>query len=224
MTYSTKTRSNTPPGRYHVRQTLSHWKNRQKTNRRPKTEAKPCHALSSSEMTPAYAIGGVNHGPMPKLGSWLCCRLQLSWLPVNHSSEGDTQSCCIVIAAVIVGIAWKKCNEDTAPTSWSIIDSCTQLLGPCHGLCCRCRNWRRFSVAMWTSARQMKRKMVVSICEGVSESVSNLETLLHSCNWNWRRFSEGRSSSACPKKLIPVDCGSPYSAYRVEEGLSSLKV
>jgi len=48
MTYSTKTRSNTPPGRYHVRQTLSHWKTRQKTNRRQKTEdrkQKPNHAM-----------------------------------------------------------------------------------------------------------------------------------------------------------------------------------
>jgi len=51
MRYSTNTRSKTPPGRYQVHQTLSHWKNRQKTNRRQKTEPKPCHALSSSQPT-----------------------------------------------------------------------------------------------------------------------------------------------------------------------------
>jgi len=53
MTYSTKTRSNTPPGHYHVRQTLSLWKTdrKQTEDRRQKTEAKPCHALSSSQTT-----------------------------------------------------------------------------------------------------------------------------------------------------------------------------
>jgi len=299
MTYSTKTRSNTPPGRYHVRQTLSHWKtDRKQEDRRQKTEAKPCYALSSSQMTPAHAVGGVNHMPIPMLSSRLCCRLPLSWLPVNRSSEGDTQSCCIVI-----GIALKNCIEGTAPTSWSIVDSRTQPLGPNHGLCCRCRcrsrNWRRFSAAMFTSARQTKRKIVISllnarliagctvadarvveyvssmcrcqcrcrnwhnllyggasklethlrgdvnfrstnevevliiagssvadarVVEYVLVSVSKMETLLHSCNSNWRRFSVGRSSSASPRKLIPVDRGSPYSASRVEEGLSSLKV
>jgi len=62
------------------------------------------------------------------------------------------------------------------------------------------------------------------VVEYVSVSVSKLETLLHSCNSNWRRFPVGRSSSASPRKLIPVDRGSPYSASRVEEGLLSLKV
>jgi len=51
MTYSTMTQSNTPPRHYHIRQTLSHCKNWQKTNRRQKTEAKLCHALSSSHAT-----------------------------------------------------------------------------------------------------------------------------------------------------------------------------
>jgi hypothetical protein len=134
MTYSTMTRSNTPPGRYHVRQTLRHWKNRHKTHRRQKTEAKSFDALSSSEMTPTHAIGGVNHMPMPKLGSWLCCRLQLSWLRVNRSFEGDTQSWCILI-----GIALKNCIGGTAPTSRSIVDSRTQPLGPNHRVCCQCK-------------------------------------------------------------------------------------
>ena len=63
------------------------------------------------------------------------------------------------------------------------------------------------------------------VVEYVSVSVSKLETLLHSCNSNWRRFCEGHSSvSASPRELIPVEHGSPYSASRVEEGLSSLKV
>jgi len=113
----------------------------------------PCPELLRNDHSPAHAIGGVNHMLSPKLGSRLCCRLPLSWLPVNRSSEGDTQSCCIVI-----GIALKNCIEGTTPTSWSAVDSRTQPLGPNHGLCCRCRNWRRFSVAMWTSARQTKWK------------------------------------------------------------------
>jgi len=49
-------------------------------------------------------------------------------------------------------------------------------------------------------------------------SVSKLETILHSCNLIWGRFAVGRSSvSACPRKLIPVDRGSPYTATQVEE-------
>ena len=66
----------------------------------------------------------------------------------------------------------------------------------------------------------------MSVSVSVSVSVSKLETLLHDCNSNWRRFSLGRSSvSASPRKLsVPVDRGSPYSASRVEERLSSLKV
>jgi len=161
MTYSTKTRSNTPTGRYHVRQTLSHWKTRQKTNRRQKTEdrrqkteAKPCHALGSSQTTILPLM-------LPKLGSRLCCRLQLSWLPVSRSSEGDTQSCCIVIVLENIyypAVLAVYCIEGSAPTSSSVVDSRTQPLGPNHGLCCRCRNWRRFSMAMLTSARQTKWK------------------------------------------------------------------
>jgi hypothetical protein len=58
----------------------------------------------------------------------------------------------------------------------------------------------------------------------VPVSVSKLETLLHSCNSNWRCFSECRSSSASPSKHFPVCRGSPYSASQVEERLSSLTV
>jgi hypothetical protein len=43
MTYSPMTRSNTPPGRYHIRQTLSHWK---KTDRKQQDRRqKPNHAM-----------------------------------------------------------------------------------------------------------------------------------------------------------------------------------
>jgi len=50
MMYYMKTGSTTPPGRYHVRQTVSHWKNRQNPteDRRQKTEdrrQKPNHAM-----------------------------------------------------------------------------------------------------------------------------------------------------------------------------------
>ena len=58
----------------------------------------------------------------------------------------------------------------------------------------------------------------------VVKYVSKSETLLHSCNSNRRRVSIGRSSSASPRKLIPVDRGSPYAASWVVEGLSSLNV
>jgi len=102
-------------------------KHRQKTNRRQKTEAKPCQELRSSQTTILPLM-------LPKLGSQLCCRLQLSGPPVNHSSEGDTQS------------------------SWSVIDSCMQPLGRNHGLCSRCRTWWRFSMAMLTSAWETRWK------------------------------------------------------------------
>jgi hypothetical protein len=62
------------------------------------------------------------------------------------------------------------------------------------------------------------------VFEYVSVLVSKLETLLHSCISNCRHFSIGRCSLASPRKLIPVDRRSPYSASRVEEGLSSLRV
>jgi len=161
------TQSNTPPGHYHIHQTLSHWKTDRKQieDRRKMTEAKPCHALSSSQTT-AHAIGGVNHGPIPKLGSRSCCRLRLSWLPVNCSSEGDTQSCCIVIVLENIykpAVLAMYCIESTGPTSRNIIESHTPPLGPNHGWCCRCWNWRCFSVAMWTSAWQTKRNIVVSL-------------------------------------------------------------
>ena len=156
-----------------------------------------------------HAIGGVNHGPMPKLGRLLCCRLQLSWLPVSSSSEGEIQSCCIVIGIVVEHIYKPAvlamfCMECTAPTSWSVGDSRTQPLGPNHGLCCRCQNWRHFPMVMLTSARQTKQKIVGSlwntsaynliygggcsrsrvcacVCEGVPVSVScrNCHNLLY---------------------------------------------
>jgi len=127
-------------------------------DRRQKTKAKPCHALSSSQMTPSYAVGGVNHMPIPKCGSSLCCQLQLSWHPGNHSSKGDTQFWCIMI-----GIVLKNCIEGTAPTSWSIVGFHTQPLSPNHRLCCRCRNWRRFYLVTLTSAWQTKQKIVISL-------------------------------------------------------------
>jgi len=151
MTYSTKTWFNTHPGRYYVRQTLSHWKNRQKSIRGHKTKAKLCHALSSSKTTILSLM-------LPQLGRRLCRRLQLSGLPVNRSSEGDTQSCCIMICTAL-----KNCIEGTAPTSWSGIDSHTPPLGLNHGFCCWCQNWRRVYRAMLPSARQTKRKIIDSL-------------------------------------------------------------
>jgi len=90
------------------------------------------------------------------------------WHPVNRSCEGDTPSCCIVISIVVEHIykptlLAMHCIEGTAPTNWSVVNARTQPFGPNHWLCCRCRNWRRFTMAIWTSARQTKRKMIVSL-------------------------------------------------------------
>jgi len=176
MTYSTKTRSNTSAGCYHVRTTVSHRKNRQKTNGRQKPKGRsqtmPCPELLPTTILPLMplvasiiclflhsvvdcAVGfnchdfqstsspKVRHSPAgasfdsctQPLGSnhGLCCRLQLSWLPVNRSSEGDTQSCSIVI-----GITLNNSIEGTAPISWSVVDSRTQPLGSNHGFYWRC--------------------------------------------------------------------------------------
>jgi len=128
----------------------------------------PCLELLPNDHSPAHAIGDVDHMPTPKLSSWLCCWLPLSWLPVNRSSEGEAKSCCIVICISLENIHKPAvlavyCIEGTAPTSWSVIDSRTQPIRPNHGLCCRCRNWRLSSVAMLTSVRQTQWKIVISL-------------------------------------------------------------
>ena len=181
----------------------------------------PCPELLPNDHSPAHAIGGVNNMPIPKLGRRLCCRLQLSWLPVNRSSEGDTQSCCIVIGIVVEHI-YKPAVlvmyyiEGTAPTSWSVVDSHTQPLGPNDGLCCQCRNWRRFSVAMLTSARQTKWKIVISFLNTSAHNLLyggryvrtyakvclcryHVEIGITCCtvaHRNWRRFSVAMLTSA----------------------------
>jgi len=108
------------------------------TDNKPKTEDRsqtmPCPELLPNDHSTTHAIGGVKHMPSPMLSSRLCCRLPLSCLPVNRSSEGDSLP------------------------RWSVIDSHTLLLGPNHGLCCLCRNWRCFAGAMLTSAWQTKWK------------------------------------------------------------------
>jgi len=86
---------------------------------------------------------------LPKLGSRFYYLLQLSWLPVNHSMDGVSQSYYIVI-----GIALKNCIEGTAPTSCRTVDSHMQPLVPNLGLCCMCQNWRCYSIPILTSARQ----------------------------------------------------------------------
>ena len=60
------------------------------------------------------------------------------------------------------------------------------------------------------------------LLDGVGSS--KLKMLLQGCNSNWRRFSIGCSVLTSPRKLIPIEHGSPYSASQVEEALSSLKV
>jgi hypothetical protein len=52
----------------------------------------------------------------------------------------------------------------------------------------------------------------------VSVMLSKLETVRHSSNSNWRRFSEGCSSvSVSSREHIPIYRGSLYAASRVEE-------
>jgi hypothetical protein len=55
------------------------------------------------------------------------------------------------------------CIKGTAPTSWRVVDSCSQPLGPNHGLCCWCRNWRLFFMVMLTSTRQTKWMIVICL-------------------------------------------------------------
>jgi len=108
--------------------------------------------------------------PITTLGSPLCCQLPLCQLPVKFSSEGDTQSCCIMIGIMfhnkhkpaVLGV---YCVKSTAPTCWTIVDFHIQPLRPKHGLCCGCRNWRYFLVAMLTSARQTKLTIVLSLLD-----------------------------------------------------------
>jgi len=104
------------------------------TESKRKTVIKPCHTLSLSQMTLSDAVGGINGMPIPKRGGRLCCQLQLSWPPVNHSSNGNAQS------------------------SWSIIDSHTLLHGPNHALCCQRQHWRHLSVAIFSSIQLIKWK------------------------------------------------------------------
>jgi hypothetical protein len=151
MTYWTKTGSNTTPRHYHVHQTPSRWK----TDRK-QTEAKPCQALSSSQTTFLPVM-------LPMLSCRLWCWIWLSWLPVNRSSEGDTQACCIVI-----GIALKNSIEGTTPTSWSVVDSHMQRLSPNQGLCRPSRNCRLVSMVILNFAWQTKRKIGISFLNTIA--------------------------------------------------------
>jgi len=169
----------------------------------------------------------------PKLSSWLHCGVQLSWLPVNHSSEVDIHSC-----STVIGITLNNFINVTTTTRWSVVDSCTQPLSPNHGLCCVSQNWRLFSMVMVISAPWRKWKCwstflfqmqgpivdctVVDalVAERVSVSVSvlKLEMLLHRCSWNWRCCSIGHYSDlAGPRKLIPVHRGSVYTPSLLEK-------
>jgi len=59
----------------------------------------------------------------------------------------------------------------------------------------------------------------------VSVSVSILQIHPHSWNSNWSLCYVGlSSSSSSPRKLIPIDRGSPYATSRVEVGLLSWMV
>jgi hypothetical protein len=73
--------------------------------------------------------------------------------------------------------------KGTAPTSWSVVDSCSQPRGPNNGLFRQCQHWGSFSIAMLTSAQQAKRKIVVSISDARAQhrlycGMSKLEMLL----------------------------------------------
>jgi hypothetical protein len=88
----------------------------------------------------------------------LCCLLQWFWFPVDHFSNGDTQSCCIIIGDVNVVMEWMKCMEDIAPTSWRVIYLLMQPYGPNDVSCYLDRNWTHCCMAIQTSLRQIKWK------------------------------------------------------------------
>jgi len=93
MTYATKTRSNTPPGRYHVRQTLRDW-NTDKKQTDDRSQIMPCPEVLAKDHSPAHAIGGVNHMPIPSsvvdcAVGFSCLDLQSTAPPkVTHSPAG----------------------------------------------------------------------------------------------------------------------------------------
>jgi hypothetical protein len=147
------TRSNTHSWCYRVRQTPSHWKNRQKVHRRQK----PNHAMPWAPPKWLFSRSCF-------LTSVVDCDISFKCLDLQSAGHLMViQSCCIVITIDNIGILWKQCIEGTAPISREIFDSCLHPVGPNEGLCCECRcdveigitcctvvqlNWKRFYMAM----------------------------------------------------------------------------
>jgi len=140
-----------------VKHSATEKRDRKQAEERSQTTTYP--ELLPDNHSPAHAIGGINHMPIPRLGSRLCWRLQLSSLPVNRSSKGDTQACCTMIGIMVEhkykpAVLAVYCLEGTAPTSWSVIQSPTYPFSPNYGLCCQCRIWRLFCMGIFTSTQQ----------------------------------------------------------------------
>jgi len=121
-----------------------------------------------------------------------------------------------------------------------IISSYTQVVISCWTVAdARYWNWRHFSLATLTSASHTTlmcwwsypsemqglrascsvpdARLVENVSVSVSVLMWILKKLLHSCKLNWTLFWIHHSSSASPRKLIPVDHGSPYTDFRVED-------
>ena len=152
--------------------------------------------------SPTPAMRGGNHTPISELGSHLCCRFQLFWLPVNNSCNGYTQSCWIVIGIVLenifnIAVLAVYCIKGTAPSSWRISYSHMQPLGPNDGFCCRCwgQNWRCFCAAWMTNTWHTKQTI------DIYQLITSVHNLLYGGRYvhtyamvclhqygNWRHF------------------------------------
>jgi hypothetical protein len=209
MTYSTKTRSNTPPGCYHDRQTLSHWKtDRKHEDRRQKTEDRsqtmPCpellpnvtrscrwrrqsYAYSYARQSIVLAASTVLTSRQPLIQSWHTVLMYCDWYCIEQLYRryysNQLERCWFSYAAswsqswVVLSVSkletllrgdvdfrsTKAVELLIANSLWTqvLITSCTVADARVVGICrCqfRCRNWRRYCVAMLTSPRQTKWK------------------------------------------------------------------
>jgi len=113
MTYSTKTWSNTPPRCYHVHQILCHWTltdSKHTEDKRQQTEAKPCHALSTSQMTILPLM------PLATSIIWLVLCSAVNWAGCIQSLDFHSTAAPEVIrSSIVTWLVW----------CWKYISTCS---------------------------------------------------------------------------------------------------